>query len=253
MAELRVDALAEAAGVTVDVVRSYQSKGLLPPPRHQGRVALYGPRHLERLRTIRELKGRGHSLKVIAAMLAEQPAGGRRPRTAARDGDEERLTLAEVAERSRVPPALLRSLEASGLLRPVRVGDSSHYTLDDVRAVRMVLSLVGAGVPLEDFLRVAKTQIEAATTVVEEAVELFLRHVREPLLDAGLPPEEEAARLVNAFRGMLHAANGLIAYNVQRMMLNLVEERLERSGTGAELKALQRQVAALRLDAEVGM
>ena len=252
MAELRVDALAQAAGLTVDVVRSYQSKGLLPPPRHQGRVALYGQRHLDRLRAIRELKERGHSLKVIAGMLADQPATSRRPRASGLDTEDEHLTLAEVAERSRVPPALLRSLEASGLLRPVRVGDSCHYTLDDVRAVRMVLSLVGAGVPLEDFLRVARTQIDAATTVVAEAVELFLRHVREPLLDAGLAPEEEAARLVGAFRGMLHAANGLIAYNVQRMMLNLVEERLERTGTGAELEALRREVAALRLGAEVG-
>ena len=247
MAELRVDALAEAAGVTVDVVRSYQSKGLLPPPRRHGRVALYGPRHVERLRTIRELMERGHSLKLIAAMLADQPAGRRLRDPVA---EEERLTLGEVAERAKVPPALLRSLQASGVVRPLKVGDERYYTGDDVRAVRMVLTLVGGGVPLEDFLRVARTQIDAAATVAEQSVELFLRHVRQPLLDAGLSPEEEAARLVSAFRGMLQAANVLIAYNVQRMMLNLVEEHLEGGGTGAELEALQR-VAGRRVDAGV--
>lgn len=259
MPELRVDELAAAAGMTVDVVRSYQSKGLLPPPRHAGRVALYGARHLERLRTIRELKQRGHSLKVIAAMLAEQPSGptgvgvggrapagsgGRAPSTAA--ADDERLSFNEVAERARVPPSLLRSLEASGLLRPLRAGDDSFYTPADVRAVRMVLTLVGGGVPLEDFMRVARTQIDAAATVAEGAVELFLRYVRQPLLDSDLTPAQEADRLVSALKAMLQAANGLVSYSVERMMLNLVEERIESLGTGEEREALLREVSGRR-------
>lgn len=250
VAEYRVDALAEAAGVTVDVVRSYQSKGLLPPPRHHGRVAFYSTRHLDRLRTIRQLKERGHSLKAIASMLAEQPSA-RRYREAVLGRDEEGLTLVEVADRARVPPSLLRSLEASGLLRPLKVGTSRHYNGADVRAVRMLLSLVGGGVPLEEFMDVARTQIAAANTVAEGAVELFLRYVRQPLLDSDLSPEQEADRLVTAFRLMVQAANGLIAYNVERMMLNLVEEELERLGTGAEREALQRQVAGRRIDAGV--
>lgn len=243
--EYRVEALAEAAGVSVDVVRSYQSKRLLPPPRHQGRVALYSTRHLERLRTIRELKERGHSLKAIRAMLADEPAG-RRYREAVLGAQDENLTLLELADRARVPPSLLRSLEASGLVRALRVGEESRYTADDVRAVRMVLSLVGGGVPMEEFMRVAQTQITAAATVAEGAVELFLRYVRQPLLESPLSPEQEAERLVAAFRLMLQAATGLISYNIERMMLNLVEEEIERQGTGAERRALQREVAGRR-------
>lgn len=242
MAELRVDALAEAAGVTVDVVRSYQSKGLLPRPRHEGRVALYGTAHLERLRTIRELKEQGYSLKAIATVLDRRPSV-RRYHDAVLGRDDDHLSLHELAERARVPPALLRSLEASGLVRPLKVGDERRYTGDDVRAVRMVLSLVGGGVPMEDFMRLARTQLDAAATVAEGAVELFLRHVREPLLDAGLAPEEEAQRLAGAFRAMVQAVNGLIAYNVRRMMVNLVEEELERLGSGAERDAVQREVS----------
>ncbi len=247
MPEYRVDALAAEAGVSVDVVRSYQSKGLLPPPRHKGRLALYGVRHLERLRTIRDLKERGHSLRAIATMLADHaghPYG--QPLLSA---GEEHLSALDVADRARVPPSLLRSLEASGLVRPLKAGDECHYTGDDVRAVRMVLSLVGGGVPMEEFMRVARTQIDAASTVAEGAVELFLRYVRQPLIDSDLSPEQKADRLVTSFRLMLEAATGLISYNVHRMMLNLVEEEIERLGTGAEREALRRVVAGRRLDA----
>ena len=182
MPEYRVDALAAAAGVTVDVVRSYQSKGLVPPPRHHGRVALYGSHHLERLRTIQDLKERGHSLRAIASMLAE-PSPGRPPREQA-GADDERLTVLGVAERGRVPPSLLRSLEASGLLRPLPAADDCYYTAADVRAVRM-LTVVGGGVPLEEFMRVARTRIEAAATVAE--AEALLREVAGRRVGAELP------------------------------------------------------------------
>ena len=45
----RVEELAAEAGITVELLRAYQSRGLLPPPRHEGRVAVYGRGHLRRL------------------------------------------------------------------------------------------------------------------------------------------------------------------------------------------------------------
>lgn len=248
MPDYRVKELAAEAGVSVDLVRSYQWKGLLAPPRHQGRVAFYGPRHLERLRDIRELKEEGHSLRVIATMLAGDGGARRRPRHSGSSTEEDRFDLAELAERARVPPALIRSLEASGLVRPLHVDGHRRYTAGDVRAVRMVLSLVGAGVPMEDFMKVARTQIDAASSVAEGAVDLFLRYVREPLVEASLPADEEADRLVAAFRLMLHAATELVAYNIQRMMLNLVEGEIERLGTDAEQDAFRRGVTRRRLE-----
>ncbi|HUR18261.1 MAG TPA: MerR family transcriptional regulator [Acidimicrobiales bacterium] len=248
MPEYRVEELAAQAGISVDLVRSYQWKGLLPPPRHQGRSAFYGPRHLDRLRVIRELKEEGHSLRIIATMVAGDGGSRRRARPAGSGGEDDRLNLAELAERARVPPGLLRSLEASGLLRPLNIDDDRRYTTGDVRAVRMVLSLVGAGVPMDEFMDVARTQIDAASSVAEGAVELFLRYVRQPLVDAGLAPAEEADQLVTAFRLMLHAATELVAYNIQRMMLNLVEGEIERLGTGAEQDAFRREVTRRRLE-----
>jgi len=233
--------------VTVEALRSYQSKRLLPPPRHRGRVALYGPRHLDRLRTILDLKQRGHSLRAIATMVDDAAPVARGPKVPSALATDE-FTLEGLAERARVPPALLRSLEAAGVLQPLKVGDERRYTGADVQAVRMLLSLVGGGVPMDEFMAVARTQIDSATAVAERAVSMFLTYVRRPLLARALPPTEEADRLMHAFRLMLQAASGLIVYNIQRTMLNLVEEEMERVGTDAERDALRREVARHRFE-----
>src|SRR5438477_12337581 len=109
MVEYRVEELAEEAGITVELLRSYQSKGLVPPPRHEGPAAWYNGRHLDRLRTIRDLTERGYSLRMIEHALGQ----GRRPAALDLDGGpEQRLTPVESRDRSRVPPALLRSCQA---------------------------------------------------------------------------------------------------------------------------------------------
>ena len=59
MDRLRVEELAERADVSVDTIRFYQKRQLLPPPAREGRVAWYGPEHVERLARIRELRADG--------------------------------------------------------------------------------------------------------------------------------------------------------------------------------------------------
>jgi DNA-binding transcriptional MerR regulator len=241
--EYRVEELAAAANVSVEQLRSYQSKGLLPPPRHEGRVARYGPHHLDRLRRILDLKGRGYSLKAIEGVLERGwEVDAPRVTEAAVSPDDELLTLRELAERTRVPTAMLRSLEASGVLRPRRVGDELRYTAWDVRAVSMLLSLLGSGLPMEEFMRVARVQISAANEVAEGAVELFLRYLRDPLRARGLPDDEEGEQMVTGFRLMLEATTMLVAYNFQRMVLGALQAELEHSGSVAEREALAREV-----------
>ena len=67
--ELRVAELAEAAGVGVDTVRFYQSRGLIPAPLRRGRFAIYSEQHLERLRRVRSLLDSGFSLAQIRQIL----------------------------------------------------------------------------------------------------------------------------------------------------------------------------------------
>ncbi len=240
--QFRVEELAAEAGVSVELLRSYQSKGLLPPPRHEGRVALYGSQHLERLRTIRDLKGQGYSLRAISRLL-EPDAADPHP-----NAPEEMLDLRELAERSRVPPSMLRSLVASGVIRPRGSGEQAYFTTADVRAVRHLLGLISTGLPMEEFMRVAHLELDAIEATAAEAVALFLKFVREPLQAAALPQREEAEQLVEAFRLMLHSTTSLMAYNFQRAVLNAAHGAIEEGGSKAEKAAFRRSESARGLE-----
>lgn len=249
MARYRVEELAEAAGVSIDQIRSYQTRGLLPAPRHEGRVAWYSERHLHRLHRIRSLREEGHSLRVISGMLsAEHP---QIPADLDARGEEELLTLDEVAERAGVHRAFLRSLSGSGLLRGRTFGTETRYTTADVRAVRMLLVLLDSGLPVEELMDVARPQLEAAEEVAQGAVELFLRYGRAPLLDAGLGRREEGERMVAALRLMMHAATALMTYQFQRMVLNAAQEAIDASGTRSERAALAREAARRRFELDL--
>ncbi len=69
MSEYRIDDLARAAATTVRNVRVYQDRGLLPPPRREGRTGVYGEPHLARLRLIGQLLERGYTFAHIGEFL----------------------------------------------------------------------------------------------------------------------------------------------------------------------------------------
>lgn len=209
MTDFRADELAEAAGISVALLRSYQSKGLLPPPRHLGRTALYGDHHLERLRHIADLKQRGHSLRSIVEQLD--------PGSPLRTGStSERLRLRDVAERSGVPIEMLRSWEASGLLAPRGGPDGPTYDENDVRIVRAILLLIGTGLPFEQFLDVAETQLAATGELAAGAVRLFDDHV-VGRLRGGDDPSVRA----EALELMAEAIGELVSYVVSRRVLEV--------------------------------
>jgi DNA-binding transcriptional MerR regulator len=67
--EYRLDELSAHSGVTVRNIRAYRERGLLDPPRRQGRSAYYDERHLAQLATINELLRKGFTSAHIAEFL----------------------------------------------------------------------------------------------------------------------------------------------------------------------------------------
>ena len=105
-------------------------------------------------------------------------------------------------------------------------------------SVSMLLSLLASGLPMEEFMRVARVQLEAVDEVAEGALQLFLRYVRAPLRAQGLAEDEEAERMVAGFRLMLEATTLLVSYNFQRTVLSTLQAEIDRSGSQAERDAL---------------
>jgi DNA-binding transcriptional MerR regulator len=250
--EYRVEQLASECEVSVDTVRFYQAKGLLPPPIRRGRVALYGEEHAEGIRRIRALQAKGLTLSVIGRMLAGTLTPTDADLAAAiavaqSDGeDEEFLTLEEVAKRSGMPTALLRAVEKAGLTIGRRIDGQERYTNADVEMVRHGLRLLDAGLPINDLLSLAAGYSTSARQVAEEAVQMFDEHVRTPIRESGLSEEEAAEKVVAAFRELLPAVTALVSHHFRRVLLAVAEEHIERVGGSAEITATHEEARRMR-------
>lgn len=233
LVRFRVDELATHTGVSVDTIRFYQTRGLLPPPEREGRTAWYADAHVDRLGRIRELKGKGFTLAAIRrfvdgeldradealveALVSSGPSA---------DHDGEALTREQLSERTGVPPTLLSAIEREGLLAGKGSPDDPRYTVDDVAAVRAGLALLEAGLPLSELLALARGHDQAMRDTAERAVDVFLRFVRDPIRAAATDDADAGARLVSAFRNMLDSTTELVAHHFRGVLLAAAESRL---------------------------
>ncbi len=294
---MRVEQLSARSDVAVDTIRFYQSKGLLDPPRREGRVAWYGDDHLVRLARIRSLQQRGFTLATIVRLVSgeldaadeallgelasgrEEPTLAPTPATAATIeghgspvsegsapgpegiGSESgpTMTLDELAEATGVPLALLKAVEAEGLLIPRRRGGQDRYTEADVAAAQAGLLLLEWGIPLSALLDLARRHHEATESVAREAVRMFSTHVRAPLRRAQPPTgasiddvtpgpagpggdEPHVERLLQAYAELLPAVNSLVGHHFTRTLINVALDHVEQVGSDAERKAIGDQV-----------
>lgn len=248
----RVEQLAAACDVSVDTVRFYQTRGLLPPPEREGRVAWYGPRHAERIREVRALQRKGLTLAAIKGVvqgeLGKADADLAAAVAAARgEGrDDALLTLEQFGAASGVPPSLIQAVEREGIRLARRVDGEDRYTAADIDMVRAALKLLEYGLPLGELLALARDTHQAMAGLAERAVELFDERVRKPIRDTAASDEEAAAQLVEAFRSLLPAVTELVANHFRRVLLGVAEEHIERVGGKAEVEAARAE--SRRLD-----
>ncbi len=239
----RVEQVAAACDVSVDTVRYYQSRGLLPPPERKGRVAWYGTEHIERIRQVRSLQRKGLTLtairRVVEGRLGKADSDLAAAVAAARaQGDrEELLSTEQFAQASGVPASLLQAIEREGIQLGLRVDGEVRYTTGDIDLVRVALRLLDAGLPLGDLLALARDHHQAMRSVAERAVELFDERIRKPIRDTAATDDEAAERLVSAFRELLPAVTALVEHHFRRVLLAVAEEHIERVGDRAEVQA----------------
>jgi DNA-binding transcriptional MerR regulator len=242
---IRVEELARRADVSVDTIRFYQKRQLLPPPRREGRVAWYDTDHEDRLGRIKELQRRGFSLAVIRRLLDGELDAADAPLAAAvagaQHGDAELLDLDALAARVGIPAPLVEAVVREGLVTPQQRDGRVGYTVDDVDVLRSGLRLLEAGFPLNDLLELARRHHEATRAIASDAVEMFDEHVRRPLQRADLSDEEKAERLVEAFGTLLPTVTALVAHHFRSVLLEVAQEHLEAVGSASELAAARNE------------
>ena len=178
---LTIDDLAREAGIPSRTVRFYQTRGLLPRPEMRGRVAHYGPAHVERLRLIAQLQDRGLKIKAIHELLGRVERGETRLEEWL--GLEDRLREPWAGDESRIVNA--EELAAlAGDLRPGRLADlvrhglvtrrGGSFLVPSLALLQLALRLETAGVDLDTVAGLQRTLRKRLSRTAEELAEPFL-------------------------------------------------------------------------------
>ncbi|HEX2312439.1 MAG TPA: MerR family transcriptional regulator [Thermomonospora sp.] len=229
--QYRIEELAREAGIPVRTLRYYQERRLLPPPRREGRVALYSPAHLERLRLITALLERGYRLDGIEELLAAWEQGrdvgellGFEWAVTAPWSDETvfELSVDELAAMfgDQFTPEALEEAVELGYLEVD--GDRVRHRIP--RLLEATAALVQEGVPLSAILAVT-WELEAA---FDRMAYVFVRMARRHLLGpVGTPPSPaELARLTRTVERLRPVARTVADEHFARAMDRRIRREL---------------------------
>ncbi len=217
MEERTIDELAALTRVPSRTIRFYQSKGALPSPTMRGRVAFYGPLHVERLKLIGQLQDRGLRIDAIRELTTRIDKGDvdvgawlgldaqlRAPWT---DDAPRTMTAAEIAgDRAGLLADLVRAKAIA------RQGDV--YLVESPALLRLVLRLEAAGVDVAVGMRSVAILRKHLARASRELADHAVDNSRRGALDANLDEVRPIA---------LDAVRQLFAREVERVLRELVE------------------------------
>lgn len=195
-----IEELSRRTGMTVRSLRSYQSRRLLPPPEVRGRTGYYDNRHVARIELIKDLQSEGFKLDSLARMFDEgAPSDAellRFTRTvrgmfSATDGQiatvEDLVRRFHVEDPAKAAPVLARA-EKLGLLR--QVGDGTYEELAPRLIQTGEQAIETLGLELDEALDIVVQLRKHAEGVARLYLELYLKRVWTPFVDAGRPQEQ---------------------------------------------------------------
>jgi DNA-binding transcriptional MerR regulator len=237
MTGYRIDELAREAGTTVRNVRAYQDRGLIAPPRREGRVGIYSDEHLSRLRIIGQLLDRGYSLSNIGELLDTMQRGhdlgdllglGAVLTSPWTDEEPTYVTAEELYK-------MFGGEDADTLAEAVRLGllepDGERFRVPSPRLLHAGAELYAAGIPLKAIMKTARQLSRDVDRVAERFVEMTETHLFEPYGDR-LPPPGDVPRLAEIVARLRPLAQMSVDAELARAMERRVQahlgKRLER-------------------------
>lgn len=195
-ATLTVEKLAERVGMSVRTVRFYASRGLIPPPRREGRNGYYGEDHIVRLELVRELQAHGFTLAAIEGYLEQVPQNASPAQIALHrtllapwmPELPETLTRAELATRAG------RELHDEDMEVLVAIGVVEPTPTDDVFRVAPAhigvgISFLDVGLPVDIALETRRIIDEHGRSLARSLTANFRDNVWPRLKAEGHPPE----------------------------------------------------------------
>ena len=193
---LSVEQLASRVGMTVRTVRFYAGRGLIPPPRREGRNGYYGPDHIARLELVRELQAHGFTLSAIEGYLERIPADA-----SPEDVAVHRTLLApwapglpETITREELETRAGRDLADDDIELLVAIGVVEPTPTEDVFQLAPAHLAVGIaflelGFPTDAALAARKIFTEHGQAIANELTEIFRTRVWPHLKESGRPTE----------------------------------------------------------------
>ncbi|MGI9084644.1 MAG: MerR family transcriptional regulator [Aeromicrobium sp.] len=199
---LSVEQLASRVGMTVRTVRFYAGRGLIPPPRREGRNGYYGPGHLARLELVRELQAHGFTLSAIEGYLDRIPADATPAEVALHrtllapwaPGLPESVTRDELETRAgrRLGDDDIELLVAVGVVEPTPTEDVFQLA---PAHLAIGIAFLELGLPTVAALAARRIITAHGRALAEEMTELFRTQVWPHLRDSTLPPEDMTAMI----------------------------------------------------------
>ncbi|KQY58630.1 hypothetical protein ASD11_02955 [Aeromicrobium sp. Root495] len=213
--EFTVDQLAARADMTVRNVRAYASRGLLDPPRLEGRTGYYTLEHLQRLQLVRELVDRGYTLAAVEQAITASP------RSAAghtldllhlleepnHEVEPEVTTRDALAALASVPrdDALIDSLAEYGLVEWID-DDHDHVRLMQPQVVRSGAAAVSLGLDPSTIIAIFPAVQHHLRAVADDFVSRVAADVVNPFVAQGLP-EDGWDQVIRAIESLLPVAS----------------------------------------------
>ncbi|HYZ94060.1 MAG TPA: MerR family transcriptional regulator [Actinomycetota bacterium] len=229
--DMRIDELAQRAGVPTRTIRYYTQQGLLPSPRLRGRVGYYDEGHLDRLRLIKELQEKRFlPLSVIRSVVRHFEAGADletmlapldwvfQPRWDAALEHRD-FTRSELAKTAGVDASVVDAAEEMGFLFPVGRGRDRRYTADDVQMLGVAKRWLDLGIPRD----LGKLYRESLDAISKMQVKAFNESVAAPLAAEEHTPEETQRLLLEGYREMSSVFQQLVALLHRKALQNAVE------------------------------
>jgi DNA-binding transcriptional MerR regulator len=233
MGEYRIDELARLAETTVRNVRVYQDRGLLAPPRRDGRVGIYTDAHLARLRLIGQLLGRGYTFANIGEMVAVWERGGDLADVLDLESavghpwsDEipGHLTAGQLRESFGAQDTAENRARAValGLLEP----DGERYLVPSPRLLSAGAELVAAGMTLPAVLDLAERLRVHVDAAARDMAATVAGHVVAAHLGDGAPQGKDLAEAAAIIRRVRPLAQIVLDAMLAQAMARHVQEAL---------------------------